>query len=640
MASLATRPPGGARGTAPLGSLLLLLLSPGWGQPWPDQAGETGQEAALPDPVLANASSFASLPPGLLLGFSCAEVSGLSTERVRELALAVGRKNVTLRVDQLRCLARGLSAHRVPEDLDAFPPDLLLFLDPAGLSGPQACARFFSRVSAASVDLLPRAAPERQRLLAAALACRGVRGSRVSAADVRALGGLACDLPGRFVADSPAALLPRLAGCPGPLDQDQQEAARAALQGGGPPYGSPSTWTVSTLDTLQGLLPVLGPDTIRSIPKGVMTSWLQRTYGSPSWQRLELTLVLPRFRRDAENMTCPPGREARVVDENLVLYQDWELEACVDGALLAAQMDRVNANPFTYQQLDIFKRKLDKVYPHGYPESLVQRLGCFFLRMSPQDVRKWNVTSLRTVHALLRVSRGRRVDAQVAALIARYVSGGGQLHRDTLDALAGFRPAYLCSFSPEQLGAVPPSILWAVEPQDLDTCSPRQLGVLYPKARLAFRNVSGAVYLLKIQSFLGGASTEDLRVLSQRNVSMDVATFRKLPKEAVVGLTVLEVQRLLGPHVGGLTAEQRRSPVWDWILRQRQDDLDAMGLGLQGGVPNGYLVLDLGGRRRQAEADGPEPRSLPGALSGGRRLLGPGPVLSATLTLPLALGRH
>ncbi|XP_012593320.2 mesothelin [Microcebus murinus] len=642
MAPLATQPAGRFRRTPHHGSLLLLFFSLGWGQPWQAQAGEAGQEAALPDQVLANVSSFASLPPGLLGGFTCAEVSGLSTERVRELAVAVGQKNVTLRADQLRCLAHSLSAHGVPGDLDAFPPDLLLFLNPAGLEGPGACARFLSRISEANVDLLPRKAPERQQLLAAALACRAVRGSRVSAADVQALGGLACDLPGRFVADSAEVLLPRLAGCPGPLDQDQQEAARAALQGGGPPYGSPANWSVSTLDALQGLLPVLGPDITGSIPKGVVTSWLRRTFGNPSWQRRpELTEVLPpRFRREAENVTCPLGREVSVVDERLVFYKEWELEACVDGALVAAQVDRVNAIPFTYEQLRVFKRKLNKIYPWGYPESLVQQLGSFFLTMSPQDIRKWNVTSPPTVNALLSVSKGRNADAQVAALIARFVSGGGQLQGDTLDALAGFRPTYLCSFGPAQLGAVPPTLIWAVGPQDLDACGPRQLGVLYPKARLAFRNVSGAAYLEKIRPFLGGASTEDLRVLSRQNMSMDVATFRKLQTEAVVGLTVPEVQKLLGPHAGGLAAEQSSRPVWDWILRQRQDDLDAMGLGLRGGVPNGYLVLELGRQPRQVEADGPDPPSPPEALSGGRCLLGPGPVLPATLTLLLALAPH
>ena len=43
-----------------------------------------------------------------------------------------------------------------------------------------------------------------------------------------------------------------------------------------------------------------------------------------------------------------------MVDENLFFYEEWELEACVDGALLAAQMRQVNLIPFTYQQLHIF----------------------------------------------------------------------------------------------------------------------------------------------------------------------------------------------------------------------------------------------------------------------------------------------
>lgn len=50
-----------------------------------------------------------------------------------------------------------------------------------------------------------------------------------------------------------------------------------------------------------------------------------------------------------------------MVDEHLVFYEDWELEACVDGALLADQMDQVNLIPFTYEQLHVFKLKLDEV---------------------------------------------------------------------------------------------------------------------------------------------------------------------------------------------------------------------------------------------------------------------------------------
>ncbi|XP_029413609.1 mesothelin [Nannospalax galili] len=596
------------------GSLLMLLLSLGWMSPLSAQTTETGQEAALLHAVLAGTHDFASL--------TCEEVAGLNMERVWVLAMTVRQKNITLRVDQLRCLAHRLPKHLTPEDLDALPLDLLLFFNPAMFPGPQDCIHFFSYISKANVDVLPRRALERQRLLPAALACQGIHGFRVSEEDVQALGGLVCDLPGQFVAESSEALLPYLAGCQGPLDQDQEAAAREALRDGTPPYGLPSRWSVSTLDALQGLLTVLDEPIVHSIPKGVIAAWLQHTSWYPSWLGPELTAVLPRFRRDAEKKACPPGREPHKVDENLIFYQNWELEACVNGSMLASQMDIVNEIPFTYEQLNIFKHKLDKTYPQGYPETLIQQLGYFFRYISPEDINQWNVTSPETVKTLLKASKGQKIYAQVTALITRYLLGGGQLDENILKALTDIRSTYLCDLSPQELGSIPPRVMWLVGPHDLDKCSQKHLEVLYPKAHLAFQNMSGSEYFGKIQAFLGGATTEDLRALSQQNVSMDLATFKKLPVEVLVGLTVAEVQKLLGPHIVGLKAAEDKSPVRDWIFHQHQEDLDRLGLGLRGGIPNGYLVLDFSVRE---------------AISSGAPLLGPCIILAWIPALLLAL---
>lgn len=84
-------------------------------------------------------------------------------------------------------------------------------------------------------------------------------------------------------------------------------------------------------------------------------------------------------------------------------------------------------------------------------------------------------------------------------------------------------------------------------------------------------------------------------------------------------LTIAEVQKLLGPNLEGLKAEEGNSPVRDWIFRQRQNDLDSLGLGLHGGIPNGYMVLDLSfrgglgrlaGRGWDSEAEGLSDPSL------------------------------
>lgn len=523
--------------------------------------------------------------------------------------MAVRQKGILLRVHQLRCLARRLPKHLTNEELDALPLDLLLFLNPAMFPGQQACAHFFSLISKANVNVFPRRSLERQRLLTEALKCQGVYGFQVSETDARALGSLACDLPGEFVAKSSEVLLPWLARCRGPLDQGQEEAVREVLRSGRAPYGPPSTWSVSTLDALQGLLAVLDESIVHSIPKDVITEWLQRISRESSGLGSKLTVIHSRFRRDTEQKACPPGKEPNVVDENLIFYQNWELEACVNGTMLAGQMDLVNEIPFTYEQLNIFKHKLDKTYPQGYPESLIKQLGHFFRYVSPEDIRQWNVTSPDTVNTLLKVSKGQKMDAQVIALVTCYLRGGGKLDEDIVKALDDIPLSYLCDFSPQDLHAIPSSVMWLVGLHDLDKCSQRHLGILYQKACSAFQNVSGLEYFEKIRTFLGGASREDLRALSQHNVSMDIATFKKLQVDALVGLSVAEVQKLLGPHIGDLKTEEDKSPVRDWLFRQQQKDLDSLGLGLQGGIPNGYLVLDFNVRE---------------AFSSGAPLLGPG----------------
>ncbi|XP_045141896.1 mesothelin [Echinops telfairi] len=297
-----------------------------------------------------------------------------------------------------------------------------------------------------------------------------------------------------------------------------------------------------------------------------------------------------------EEPGCPPGKEVQEVDEMLVLYSDAELQACVDGTLLATQLDRVDALPFTYGQLASLKRKLDQAYPDGYPNDVIQRLGSLFPLVTPEDIGKWDVKSAEMLESLLRATKGPNSEAQVAALIARYVAGGAQVDEGALGTVATIHPASLCLFSPEQLSLLQPRLLWEVDPGALKDCPLPQKEALYSKAQLAFQNLSGPSYLERMRPYLGGATTEQLRVLSQKNISMDMATFKELRREAILPLTVAEVRGLLGQNVGNLKAEEWHSPVWDWIVQQRQEDLDTLGLGLQGGIPNGYLLLELGDR--------------------------------------------
>ncbi|XP_060028682.1 mesothelin [Erinaceus europaeus] len=335
------------------------------------------------------------------------------------------------------------------------------------------------------------------------------------------------------------------------------------------------------------------------------------------------TRVPSRVHQDREE-GCPPGHQPNKVDENLLFYEEWELKVCVDAALLEEEMDLVNKVPFTQQQLHIFKDKLDQQYPQGYPESLVSTLKYFFLLMEPEDIHKWNITSLETVESLLEVAKGRQMSAQVDALVDRFIVGQGQLDRDIvakLETLGVLRPAHLCFLSPDVLASINHTLLWKVEPQDLTACEPLQIEVLYQQAHQAFVNLSKLEYFSRILPFLGGAPMEGLQLLIEQKIHVDMPTFKKLQREVVLSLTVPEVEMLLGPHVEQLLAEQHHSPVREWVARQRQSDLDRLGLGLQGGIPNGYLVLNHKFRE---------------ALSRGPQLQGPGPALGAIPLLLLA----
>ncbi|KAF2979487.1 hypothetical protein EK904_009400, partial [Melospiza melodia maxima] len=71
---------------------------------------------------------FSRLSQSVLQGFTCAAASAVGAERFQELARVMRKKKVKLGQDQLSCLLRMVTLHGIPQDWDAYPQDLLLFL--------------------------------------------------------------------------------------------------------------------------------------------------------------------------------------------------------------------------------------------------------------------------------------------------------------------------------------------------------------------------------------------------------------------------------------------------------------------------------------------------------------------------------
>ncbi|XP_072457244.1 mesothelin isoform X2 [Notamacropus eugenii] len=549
------------------------------------------QAAMFFDEVVKNVSDFNSLSPYILHGFTCASAASLDVEQVRRLAKVMERKNVTLGAEQLSCLAKRVTEDGIPEDLNNYPRDMLLFLSSSAYARTGDCKNFFIRVGESNQDVLQKDSSLRSRLLSEALTCLGISGTRVSEENIRILGWLACDLAGRYINRSAEVLLPRLEQCSGPFSPDQKEAVNLALRSKNSPYGPPSRWSLSTLNALRGLLPVFDVHILQNIPQNVVTSWLRHTFPDPSQARQSLRAFIQNFRSSRSKRAttqCSKGEITEINEDVVFIYSEKDLQDCLNASVLAANIDKIKDLPFTYDQERIFKVKLDELYPDGYPEFVIRNLGNLFKLVTPKEVRKWKVTSSETLSSLLKASY--QNDDLAMAVIDSYIQGGGPLNVTFLNAIGS---KYLCHLTSEQLSSIEPSALRMANPLSPSVCSQSQKNILYLKAKTAFQGTPFPEYYMLIKPYLAGVPVQDLKDLSQKNVNMDIETFKKLQEKVIMPLTVEEVRGLLGQNLMGLKAEEKNPPVWGWILKQQQESLDTLGIGLTGGIPNGYIVISL-----------------------------------------------
>uniref|UniRef100_A0A8C8VLT9 Mesothelin n=1 Tax=Pelusios castaneus TaxID=367368 RepID=A0A8C8VLT9_9SAUR len=266
---------------------------------------------------------------------------------------------------------------------------------------------------------------------------------------------------------------------------------------------------------------------------------------------------------------CPSGKTITVqvaMDELMpIYYTPEELQACLQGVILVEYLAQMANYPFTDQQLAVLKKKLDEMYPNGYPEKIIPQLGAISSLVTIDDIKKWNLTSADTLAFLL---RNEPPNDQVISY---------QLST-CLDA----------SLYP----SVSPLFCRMANSLDPSACPQSTKDILYPIAKQAF-NISRAFWVC-FNLFLSSSASapgEDLRALSKGNVNMDITTFMNLKKDSVLNLTSDDIKGLLGLNLADLKNQQYNSPVKDWIPLQRQSELNKLGLGFSGGLPDGYISL-------------------------------------------------
>ncbi|XP_063270153.1 mesothelin isoform X2 [Prinia subflava] len=552
-------------------------------KPWTrDQAAMFFADVVKAEP------DFNRLSQSVLQGFTCAAASAVGAGRFQELAKAMRRKEVRLGQDQLSCLLKMVTLHGIPEDLDTYPKELLLFLSPSDYAG--SCRQFFLRAGKANVDVLPREAPQRQQLLLEALECLGIPGTQINEEQAAVLGRLLCDLSGDHIRSSGGRLLEELSQC-GSFLPEQEEAIRDVLSSGNTTFGPPAAWSALTLSQLGGLIPVLDHSILQQIPKKALGTWLRNFAWDSPLSREELAAVvaelLPRRHKRADG--CPRDLEITeaVLDDELMpaYYTPEELRACLRNVSLENRLSQILTYPFSIPQLAVLKEYLYERYPNGFPENLLSSLDPLLPLITPEEISTWKMSSADVLAAFLKSEPS---DALASAAIKRYVELGNALNATALDAI-GTR--YVCLLNATELGAIPPASLRLVS-LDPSACSQETKNLLYQKAKEAFSDQHRLpAYYELILPYLGGAPAADLKALSKDDVNMNISTFVTLRRESLMYLTPREVQGLLGVNLPQLAQWQSRAPVRDWILVQKQSELDQLHIGLTGGTQEGYINI-------------------------------------------------
>ncbi|XP_068002585.1 mesothelin-like isoform X1 [Melanerpes formicivorus] len=551
-----------------------------------------GQAAMFFSDVMKAEPDFSRLSQSVLQGFTCAAAQETAAARFQELARVMKEKEVRLGEEQLSCLVKLVTLQGIPKDLDSYPKELLLFLSPSDYAATGSCVQFFANIGEANLDVLPRESPQRKELLLEALACLGVPGPQVDEESAELLGHLLCELGGQHIRSSGGHLLKHLSRC-GSFLPEQEEAIRSVLSSGNTSFGPPAEWSALTLKELSGLISVLDHSILQQIPRDALTLWLKSSARDSPLSREELASIAAELlpsRQKRADAGCPPGKEITeevLADDTMnIYYSPAELRACLRNVSLESYLSQILVYPFSDPQLAALKQHLDETYPEGYPASLLPKLGLLLSFVTPEEVSRWNITS---ADALAGILRSQPPQQQASAAIRRYLALGNPLDATALEAIGS---TYLCLLDGAELSMIEPSSL-KVASLDPAACSETTKDILYAKAKRAFSGQPFPAYYELIEPYLGGAPAADLRALSRRNLNMGISTLVNLRRDSLMSLTPSEVQGLLGINLPDLKKWQHRAPIWQWIQRQRQAELEKLQLGLTGGTQKGYINLAL-----------------------------------------------
>ncbi|XP_035751827.1 mesothelin-like protein [Egretta garzetta] len=548
--------------------------------------------------VLSATEQHAHLSASVLQGFQCIPASNLPATDILAFAQGLQNERVELSSAQLSCLARLLAAKNLTADFSRYPPDLLLFFDSAEVRSGT-CGAFYAQASRGNLDLLPRGSARRTGLLRGALACLGVRSSRLRPEQLGGLGALVCDMEPETITASDTGILENLKLCP-ELTGAQQDALNAVLLGGVTAYGDPSSWDLQTLQNLGPLVLALNQTTLSLVAEAAREAFRTATYSSQGHSQREKILTFlrafaavsasshPRLKRSTDRCLSRPITASTISDSLIFSYYDTseQFDLCLSNEVLKANLKALLEQPLTKEYLCIVKKKLEQIYPSGIPEKELKVLGPLSQLYTAEEISLWPVTSNDTLLALLKTLDTKWSTPQVQQLVSRYLALGGTLTGPLLQKIGG---PNLCNLQEGQLEQISPEAIRTAGQLNITSCSQAKKDQLYKKAQEAFAGQAGTTraYYCRIQPYLGGAPAKDLKDLAKTGVAidMDKDTFLALNPDELQKLSVMDVKNLLGENLPSLKEAENETLVMLWVKRQSQRELDSiLGIGLRGGT--------------------------------------------------------
>ncbi|XP_043945667.1 mucin-4-like [Protopterus annectens] len=544
---------------------------------------------------ITSMQNFSWLSTNLLQGFTCGTAITLTSNQINQLIQVMKVKDVTLSNSQAKCMARILLQSGSITDISKYPSSVLLYfsLSNAFISSLN-CTQYVILVGNADAGLLINDALQTQIVLQYAKQCLGISGSNIAKQKLQILNNLVCGFNGTEIAQSDLYILTLLQNCIS-YTTVQVVAIQQKLQ---QKYGDASSWNITTLRDIGGLNKALTTGIISRLNQSLIThffpsylrvlksSRISKTqYRSFVYQLSGKQLV----RRSAD---CPKGE---ITTDAIQEYGDLlvslypsasEIAKCLTNDVLKDNLEMLGSMPFQNSQLDAIRENMDKVFNHAVPEQYLPSIGNIARMYSVKNISNWNITKVETLGALLEHTSWDDDLPKVNAMFNNYLaSSGASLDGLTLALIA----PYFCSLNTTQINQLTASAVTGINDLlNISACSQAQKNLIYEKTKEVYSGYlsSGNPYYEVMKSLIAGAKAEDLMTISSIKPSMDIGTFAILDPNEVQKLSATHLKNLVGVNLQDMRSLANDAIMSKWIRSHRQSEVDTLGLGFTGGIPD------------------------------------------------------